>query len=105
MTAATPKTPTRGRYDPWLAQCAPQATQTAAKPRTSVSRFGRDEGSGAYRVTTTRPEAVIPEIYRLADRLSLTVSSIYISETTLEDAFINLVTEDEKAVANGGRSV
>jgi len=71
----------------------------------SVSRFGRDEGSGAYRVTTTRPEAVIPEIYRLADRLSLTVSSIYISETTLEDAFINLVTEDEKAVANGGRSV
>ncbi|HEX9567756.1 MAG TPA: ATP-binding cassette domain-containing protein [Thermoplasmata archaeon] len=70
----------------------------------SVSRFGRDEGSGAYRVTTTRPEAVIPEIYRLADRLSLTVSSIYISETTLEDAFINLVTEDEKAVANGGRA-
>src|SRR2546421_8344971 len=70
----------------------------------SVSRFGRDEGSGAYRVTTTRPESVIPEIYRLADRLSLTVSSIYISETTLEDAFINLVTEDEQAVANGGRS-
>jgi len=70
----------------------------------SVSRFGRDEGSGAYRVTTSRPESVIPEIYRLADRLSLTVSSIYISETTLEDAFINLVTEDEKAVANGGRS-
>jgi ABC-2 type transport system ATP-binding protein len=70
----------------------------------SVSRFGRDEESGAYRVTTSRPESVIPEIYRLADRLSLTVSSIYISETTLEDAFINLVTEDEKAVANGGRS-
>src|SRR3989442_7174908 len=70
----------------------------------SVSRFGRDEGSGAYRVTTTRPESVIPEIYRLADRLNLTVSSIYISETTLEDAFINLVTEDEKAVANGGRA-
>ena len=70
----------------------------------SVSRFGRDEGSGAYRVTTTQPESVIPEIYRLADRLSLTVSSIYISESTPEDAFINLVTEDEKAVANGGRS-
>ncbi len=69
----------------------------------SVSRFGRDEGSGVYRVTTTRPEAVIPEIYRLADRLNLTVSSIYISETTLEDAFINLVTEDGKAAANGGR--
>ena len=70
----------------------------------SVSRFGRDEGSGAYRVTTARPESVIPEIYRLAERLNLTVSSIYISETTLEDAFINLVTEDDQAAANGGRA-
>jgi len=70
----------------------------------SVSRFGRDEGSGAYRVTTARPESVIPEIYRLAERLNLTVSSIYISETTLEDAFINLVTEDDEAAANGGRA-
>jgi len=77
---------------------------SALSSSASVSRFGRDEGSGAYRVTTTRPESVIPEIYRLADRLNLTVSSIYISETTLEDAFINLVTEDGKAVANGGRA-
>src|SRR2546426_3372636 len=77
---------------------------SALSSSASVSRFRPDEGSGAYRGTTTRPESVIPEIYRLADRLSLTVSSIYISETTLEDAFINLVTEDEKAVANGGRS-
>ncbi len=67
-----------------------------------VSRLIRDEGTGAYRVTTARPEAVIPEIYRLAERFGLTVSSIYIAETTLEDAFINLVTEDEKAAANGG---
>jgi len=78
---------------------------SALSSSVSVSRFARDEGSGAYRVTTTRPESVIPEIYRLADRLNLTVSSIYISETTLEDAFINLVTEDGKAVANGGRAV
>ena len=77
---------------------------SALSSSASVSRFGRDEGSGAYRVTTTRPESVIPEIYRLADRLNLTVSSIYISETTLEDAFINLVTEDEKVAANGGRA-
>src|SRR5947199_4368192 len=85
-------------------QCTSSEMASPLSSSPSVSRFGRDEGSGAYRVTTTRPEAVIPEIYRLADRLSLTVSSIYISETTLEDAFINLVTEDEKAVANGGRS-
>jgi hypothetical protein len=45
---------------------------------------------------------VIPEIYRLADRLRLTVSSIYIAETTLEDAFINLVTENHKAESGVG---
>jgi ABC-2 type transport system ATP-binding protein len=67
-----------------------------------VTRLVRDDSTGAYRATTARPEVVIPEIYRLADRLHLTVSSIYIAETTLEDAFINLVTEDEEEAANGG---
>lgn len=67
-----------------------------------VTRLAHDESTGTYRVTTGRPEVVIPEIYRLADHLGLTVSSIYIAETTLEDAFINLVTEDGKAAANGG---
>jgi ABC-2 type transport system ATP-binding protein len=67
-----------------------------------VTRLARDDSTGAYRVTTGRPEVVIPEIYRVADRMGLTVSSIYIAETTLEDAFINLVTEDGKAAANGG---
>jgi len=57
-----------------------------------VTRLAQDE-SGTYRATTPRPEVVIPEIYRLAEKLSLNVSSIYIAETTLEDAFISLVTE------------
>jgi ABC-2 type transport system ATP-binding protein len=48
--------------------------------------------SGTYHVTTSTPELVIPEIFVAARRLSLTVSSIYIAETTLEDAFISLVT-------------
>src|SRR5213592_3496564 len=61
----------------------------------SVSRLVQDSGTGAYRVTTTRPESVIPEIYRLAERHAVTVSSIYIAETTLEDAFIHMVTDDE----------
>lgn len=62
-----------------------------------------DESTGAYRVTTATPETVIPGIYRLAERLHLTVSSIYIAETTLEDAFINLVTDDNQGgAANGG---
>jgi len=39
---------------------------------------------------------VIPEIYRLAEKYGLSVSSIYIAETTLEDAFINLVTVDDR---------
>src|SRR6266852_3997567 len=67
-----------------------------------VTRLVEDGGAGVYRATTARPESVIPEIYRQAERLGLTVSSIYISETTLEDAFINLVTEDDKAEPNGG---
>jgi ABC-2 type transport system ATP-binding protein len=65
-----------------------------------VAHLVQDESTGAYRVTTSTPESVIPGIYRLAERLGLTVSSIYIAETTLEDAFINLVTDDQKG--NGG---
>ncbi len=60
-----------------------------------VAKLVLDEASGAYRATTRRPEQVIPEIYRLAEKYALAVSSIYISETTLEDAFINLVTDDD----------
>lgn len=57
-----------------------------------VVKLYQDE-SGTYKIMTSKPEAVIPEIYRAADRLGLTVSSIYIAETTLEDAFITLVNE------------
>src|SRR5205809_6168020 len=60
-----------------------------------VSKLIQDEVSGTYRVTTSRREIVIPEIYRLAEKYGLSVSSIYIAETTLEDAFINLVTVDD----------
>ena len=67
-----------------------------------VSHQVQDESTGAYRVSTTSPETVIPGIYRLADRLHLTVSSIYIAETTLEDAFINLVTDTNAAEAGAG---
>jgi ABC-2 type transport system ATP-binding protein len=68
--------------------------QLADDLRTSglVTKLTQDE-SGTYRAAATKPEAVIPEIYRIADKLSLTITSIYIAETTLEDAFISLVTE------------
>ena len=59
-----------------------------------VSKIGQ-EPSGSYRVTTSKPEAVIPGIYRAADALGLSISSIYIAEATLEDAFISLVTAEE----------
>ena len=49
--------------------------------------------TGSYRVMTGRPELVIPEVYRAAEKLGVTISSIYIAETTLEDAFISLVTD------------
>lgn len=50
-----------------------------------------DKESGAYKAKTSKPELVIPEVYRAAEKLGLHVSSVYISETTLEDAFISMV--------------
>ncbi len=67
-----------------------------------VTHVVQDPATGAYRVTTGTPETVIPGIYRLAERFGLTVSSIYIAETTLEDAFINLVTDDSAEARAGG---
>ena len=52
--------------------------------------------SGSYRAMTSKPELVIPEVYKVADKLGLTISSIYIAETTLEDAFISLVTDTDR---------
>jgi ABC-2 type transport system ATP-binding protein len=46
---------------------------------------------GTYKITTAKPELIIPEIYNVAGKLGLHVTSIYIAETTLEDAFISLV--------------
>jgi ABC-2 type transport system ATP-binding protein len=60
-----------------------------------VSRLVKNESSGSYRATTSEPEKVIPEIYRIAEGLSQHVSSIYLAETTLEDAFISLVQDKE----------
>src|SRR6202035_368409 len=50
-----------------------------------------DAATGAYQAETSRPETVIPEIYSAAEKLGLHVSSIYIAETTLEDAFISMI--------------
>ena len=71
-----------------------ESGQLAEAVRSSgeVSKLTRD-GTGTYRASTARPEVVIPEIYAAADRLGLTVTSIYIAETTLEDAFISMVTD------------
>ncbi|MDA4128410.1 MAG: ATP-binding cassette domain-containing protein [Thaumarchaeota archaeon] len=62
----------------------------------SISSLTYDKSTKTYRTTTSRPELVIPEIYRIADRFRLTISSIFIAQATLEDAFINMVTEDDK---------
>jgi hypothetical protein len=44
---------------------------------------------------------VIPEVYRLADKFGLHVSSVYISEATLEDAFISMVEGSDKEATAG----
>jgi ABC-2 type transport system ATP-binding protein len=61
-----------------------------------VTSVELDEAGGAYRAKTAKPELVIPEIYKLAERLGLHVSSVYIAETTLEDAFISMIEGSEK---------
>ncbi len=60
-----------------------------------ISKITQDE-TGSFKATTAKPELVIPEIYRAAEKLGLTVSSIYIAEATLEDAFISLVTDGDR---------
>jgi ABC-2 type transport system ATP-binding protein len=57
----------------------------------SVTKIVQDSENGSYKVSTTRPELFIPELYRFSERLGLHITSIYISETSLEDAFVSLV--------------
>jgi len=85
-----------------LLQGSSKALASALNSSAHVTRMVQDSGTGAYRVTTTRPESVIPEIYRLAEQHAVTVSSIYIAETTLEDAFIHMVTDDENGRETAG---
>ncbi len=56
-----------------------------------VAKVALEESNGTYKVTTSKPERVLPEIYELAGKFGLHISSIYIAETTLEEAFISLV--------------
>jgi len=57
----------------------------------SVTKIVQDPENGSYRVATMKPEIIIPELNRMSDKLGLHVTSIYISETSLEDAFVSLV--------------
>ncbi len=77
-----------------LLQPAPAGFKERLSTHDEISNLVEDDDGTTYRVTTGRPENVIPEIYRTAEKFGLSISSIYIAETTLEDAFINLVTED-----------
>src|SRR2546421_82807 len=71
-----------------LLQGSSEALASALSSSADVTRLVQDSGTGAYRVTTTRPESVIPEIYRLAEQQAVTVSSILLAETTLAGALI-----------------
>ncbi len=66
-----------------------------------VSSVELDASSGSYKAKTSKPEVVIPEIYAAAERLGLHVSSIYISETTLEDAFISMIEDSDRGAKAG----
>ncbi len=70
-----------------------QALYEKVRTAPEVTSLVQDK-SGTYRVTTSRPELVIPDIFESARKLGVAVSSIYVAETTLEDAFISLVTDE-----------
>src|SRR5437016_13827248 len=55
-----------------------------------VTRLVQEPGTGTYHVTTARPESLIPEIFRHAGRLGVTVSYIYFAESTLVSAVTHL---------------
>ena len=71
----------------------------------SITKIVQDQENGSYKISTLKPELVIPEVYRISDRLGLHISSIYVSETTLEDAFVSLVgNSNEEIVRQGAQS-
>ncbi len=67
----------------------------ALSSNADIGKVLHDEATGSYRVKTPKPEYAIPEVYRLAEKYELHISSIYIAETTLEDAFISMVKESD----------
>jgi ABC-2 type transport system ATP-binding protein len=75
--------------------------QRLLSTQSEVESVEFDKDGGAYRAKTSKPELVIPEVYRTAEKLGLHVSSVYISETTLEDAFISLIEGRDKEVRGG----
>jgi ABC-2 type transport system ATP-binding protein len=75
--------------------------QRLLSTQSEVESVEFDKESGAYRAKTSKPELVIPEVYRIAEKLGLHVSSVYISETTLEDAFISLIEGRDKEARGG----
>ncbi len=68
----------------------------------SVTKIVEDQESGSYRLSTLKPELVIPDVYRISERLGLHISSIYVSETTLEDAFVSLVGNSNEDMRQAG---
>ncbi len=77
-----------------MLQTAPAGFRERLSSLDEITNLVEEDRGTTYRITTGRPENIIPEIYRVAEKYGVTISSIYIAETTLEDAFINLVTED-----------
>src|SRR5256712_2719374 len=60
-----------------LLQGSSEALASALSSSADVTRLVQDSGTGAYRVTTTRPESVIPEIYRLPRRHAATGRPVF----------------------------
>ncbi len=89
-----------GRFKAIEVTVAPHPTeelQSRIKSLDTVEKVDISVNGGPLKVLTQHPEEVIPQILPLIDRLGLKLTSIYLAEPTLEEAFIRMLTPEGAA--------
>ncbi len=89
-----------GRFKAIEVAVTPRPTgelQSRIRSIDTVEKVELTGDGGPLKVLTQHPEEVIPQILPIIDKLGLKLSSIYLAEPTLEEAFINMLTEGKAA--------
>lgn len=89
-----------GRFKAIEVAVSPHPTnelQDRIKSLDTVEKVELTGDGGPLKVLTQHPEEVIPQILPIIDKLGLKLSSIYLAEPTLEEAFLNLLADQKVA--------